>query len=111
LTVLVLCATPNRHTKSAPRGPIAVSWRGTYRQPYLFLGVVIVMKVVGIDKIKIFRNFVFQKSIFIFTGYQHLRRLFFFSDFDMSKKSKITKSAFGRYFDGRSIRQALDCRS
>jgi hypothetical protein len=49
------------------------------------------MKVVGMDKIKLFRNLIFQKSVVIFTGYQHLRRLFF-SDFDMSKKSKITKS-------------------
>jgi hypothetical protein len=48
------------------------------------------MKVVGVDKIEIFCNFICQKSTVIFTGYRHLRRLFF-SDFDMSKKSKITK--------------------
>ena len=47
------------------------------------------MKVVGIDKIKLFRNFVFQKSAVIFTGYQHLRRLFF-SDFEMSYSSHST---------------------
>jgi hypothetical protein len=39
--------------------------------------MVIVVKVVGIDKIKIFSNFIFQKSAVIFTGYQHLRRQFF----------------------------------
>ena len=77
MDVLVLCAAPNHHAKSAPRGPIAASWRGAHRPPYLFSAVVIVMKVVGIDKIKLFRNFIFQKSTVIFTGYQHLRRLFF----------------------------------
>jgi hypothetical protein len=82
----------NHHTKSAPRGPIAAPWRGAHRLPNLFLAMVIVMKVVGIDKMKLFRKFIFQKSTVIFTGYQHLRWLFF-SDFDMSKKSKITKSA------------------
>ena len=86
---LVVCAMPNHHTKSAPRGPIAAPWRGAHRPQSLFLAVVIVMKVVGIDKTKLFRNFIFQKSTVIFTGYQHLRRLF---DFEMSKKSKITKS-------------------
>jgi hypothetical protein len=50
------------------------------------------MKVVGIDKTKLFRNFLFQKSIVIFTGCQHLRRLFFLI-LTLSKKSKITKSA------------------
>jgi hypothetical protein len=68
---------PNHHTKSAPRGPIAASWRGAHRPPYLFLAMFIVMKVVGIDKIKLSRNFIFHKSIVIFIGYQHLRRLFF----------------------------------
>ena len=92
MAVLVVCAMPNHHTKSAPRGPIAASWRGAHRPPYLFLAMVQGRKVVGIDKIILFRNFIFQKSTVIFTGYQHLRRLFFF-DFDMSKKSKITKSA------------------
>ena len=59
---------------------------------YWFLAMVIVMKVVGIDKIKFFRNFIFQNQVVIFTGYQHLRRLFF-QNFDMGKTSKITKSA------------------
>jgi hypothetical protein len=67
---------PNHNTKSAPRELIAASWRGAHRPPYLFLSMVIVMKVVGIHKIKLFRNFIFQKSIVIPTGYQHLRRLF-----------------------------------
>jgi hypothetical protein len=68
----------NHHTKSAPRGPIAAPWRGAHRPPYyLFLAMVIVIKVVGIDKTKLFRNFIFQKSTVIFTGDQHLRRLFF----------------------------------
>jgi hypothetical protein len=55
------------------------------------------MEVVGIDRIKLFHNFIFQKSVVIlpaisiFAGY-------FFSDFDMSKKSKITKSALGALF-------------
>ena len=77
VAVLDLCEMQNHHTKSAPRGPIAAPWRGAHRPPYLFLAMVIVMKVVGIDKIKLFRNFIFQKSTVIFTGYQHLRRLFF----------------------------------
>jgi hypothetical protein len=68
---------PNHRTKPAPRGPIAAPWRGAHRPKYLFLAAVIVMKVVGIDKMKLFRNFIFQKSTVIFTGYQHLRRLFF----------------------------------
>ena len=88
VAVLDLCAMPNHHTKSALRGPIAASWRGAHRPPYLFLAMVIVVKVVGIDKVKLFRNFIFQKSAVIFTGYQHLRRLFFF---DMSKKIKNNK--------------------
>jgi hypothetical protein len=74
---LVVCATPNNHTKPAPRGPIAAPWRGAHRPPYSFLAMVIVMKVVGINKTKLSRNFIFQKSIVIVTGYQHLRRLFF----------------------------------
>jgi hypothetical protein len=78
--------------KISTRGPISAPWRGAHRPPYLFLVMVIVMKVVGIDKTKLYRNFMFQKSIVIFTGYQHLYQLFFF-DVDMSKKSRITKSA------------------
>jgi hypothetical protein len=46
----------NHHTKSAPRGPIAAPWRGAHRPPYLFLAMVIVMKVVGINKVELFRN-------------------------------------------------------
>jgi hypothetical protein len=68
---------PNHHTKSAPREPIAAPWRGAHRPPYLFLAMVVVVKVVGIDKIKLFRNFIFQNSTVIFTCYQHRRRLFF----------------------------------
>ena len=55
------------------------------------------MKVVGIDKRKLSRNCIFQKSTVIFTCYQHLHRLFF-SDFDMSKNSKITKAVLGSLF-------------
>jgi hypothetical protein len=55
------------------------------------------MQVVGICKIKLFRNMVFQKSSVIFTCYQHLRRLFVFG-FDMIITSKITNSALGPLF-------------
>ena len=78
MAVLGQCAMPNHHTKSAPQEPIAASWRGAHRPPYLFLAMVIVMKVVGIDKIKLFHNVIFHKSAVIFTGHQHLRLLFFF---------------------------------
>jgi hypothetical protein len=109
--VVHLCATPNHHAKSAPPEPIATSRRGAHRPPYLSLAMVIAMKVVGIDKIKLFRNFIFQKSTVIFTGCQHLRWLFF-SDFEMSKKSKNNKIlCLGHYFDGCAMQQAFDCRS
>jgi hypothetical protein len=91
--VLVLCASLNHHTKAASRKPIAASWRGAHRPPYLFLAAWLYhsMKVADIGKITTFRNFIFQKSaVIVACGYvyQHLRRLFFSSDFDMSKKTK-----------------------
>jgi hypothetical protein len=61
VAVLVLCATPNHHTKPALRGPIAASWRGTYRPPYLFLAAVIVIKVVSIGEIIFFPQLYFSK--------------------------------------------------
>jgi hypothetical protein len=87
----------NQHREN--QQPTAASWRGAHRPPYLFLAMVIhaVTKVVGIGKIKLFRNFIFQKSIVNFTGYQNRCQLFF-SDFDMSKKSKITESALVSLF-------------
>jgi hypothetical protein len=103
---MVLCAMPIHHTKSSPRGSIAASRGGAHMPPCLFLAVVIAMKVVGIDRIKLFRNFIFQKLTVLLTGYQHLRlRFFLILTCDMSKKSKIrvyiTKSAsYVRYFDG-----------
>jgi hypothetical protein len=75
--IYVQCQITIQNQHRAPRGPIAAPWRGAHRPPYLFLAMVIVMKVVGIDKIKLFRNFIFQKSTVIFTSYQHLRQLFF----------------------------------
>jgi hypothetical protein len=89
VAVLVVCATPNHHTNPAPREPISIaaSWRGAHKPPCLFSAVIIIVEVVGIDKMKLFRNFIFQKPTVNFTGYQHLRQLFF-SDFDMGKKSK-----------------------
>ena len=94
MAVLVVCAMPNHHTKPAPRGPIAAPWRGAHRPPYLFSAAVIVMKVVGIDKIKLFRNFIFSKIDRYFYRLSASSPAIFF-DFDMSKKSKIrvTKSA------------------
>jgi hypothetical protein len=49
----------------------------------------VVVEVVGIDKIKLFRNFVFPKSTVIFTGYQYLFTGYFVFEFDMSKKNNI----------------------
>ena len=43
------------------------------------------MKVVGIDLIKLFRNFKFEKSAVILTGYVAIAG-YFFRDFDMEKK-------------------------
>ena len=39
--------------------------------------MVIVMKVVGIDLIKLFRNFKFEKSTVILTGYMAIAGYFF----------------------------------
>jgi hypothetical protein len=69
-------------------------WRGAHRPPYLFLGVVIVMKVVGmyIEHTKLSRNLIFSnidRSFYRLSASSPA----IFSDFDMSKKSKITKSA------------------
>ena len=43
------------------------------------------MKVVGIDLIKLFRNFKFEKSAVILTGYMAIAG-YFLVDFDMKKK-------------------------
>ena len=52
--------------------------------------MVIVMKVVGIDKTKLFRNFTFQKIDRYFYRLSASSPAIFF-DFDMSKKSKNNK--------------------
>ena len=39
--------------------------------------MVIVMKIVGIDLIKLFRNFKFEKSAVILTGYMAIAGYFF----------------------------------
>jgi hypothetical protein len=61
---------------STARANSSVTGRRTQAAIFV-LAMVIVMKVVGIERIKLFRNFIFHKSIVIFTGYQHLRLLFF----------------------------------
>jgi hypothetical protein len=43
----------------------------------LVLAMVIVVNVVGIGKMKLFRDFIFLKSTVILIGYQHLRQLIF----------------------------------
>ena len=47
--------------------------------------MVIVMKVVGIDLIKLFRNFEFEKSAVILTGYMVIAG-YFLGNFDIKKK-------------------------
>ena len=42
---------------------------GLIPTPTSFSSMVIVMKVVGVDLIKLFRNFKFEKSAVILTGY------------------------------------------
>ena len=46
--------------------------------------MVMVMKVVGIDLIKLFRNFKFEKSAVILTGYMAIAG-YFFGNFDIKK--------------------------
>ena len=55
--------------------------------------MVIVMKVVGIDLIKLFRNFKFEKSAVIFTGYMAIAG-YFFADFDIENNCVPLKIAF-----------------
>ena len=73
----------------APQEPIAASQGGAHRLPYLFLAMVKVMEVVGIDKIKLLHNF-FKIERYFYRLSASSPAIF--SDFDMSKKSKITKS-------------------
>ena len=56
--------------------------------------MVMVMKVVGIDLMKLFRNFKFEKSAVILTGYMAIAG-YFLVDFDMKKS--IAKSPMSRF--------------
>ena len=47
--------------------------------------MVMVVKVVGIDLIKLFCNFKFEKSAVILTGYMKIAG-YFFGNFDIKKK-------------------------
>jgi hypothetical protein len=105
VVVLVACAMPNHHTKSAPRGPIAAPWRGTDRPPYLFLAMVILMKVAGIDKINFSATLFFKNRPLLLPAISIVFASYFF-DFDMSKtKNQKSKNLrYVSYFDGWSFR-------
>ena len=51
------------------------------------------MKVVGIDLIKLFRNFKFEKSAVILTGYMEIAG-YFLGNFDIEKNCVPLKIAF-----------------
>ena len=70
--------------RSEPKSTKVASWRGLYRAPTSFSSMVIVMKVVGIDLIKLFRNFKFEKSAVILTGYMAIAG-YFLGNFDIKK--------------------------
>ena len=63
--------------RSEPKSAELASWWGWHRAPTSFLSMVIVIKVVGIDLTKLFRNFKFEKSAVILTGYMAIAGYFF----------------------------------
>jgi hypothetical protein len=60
-----------------------------YRLQYLFLAAVIVMEVVGIDKIKIFRNFIFENRPLFLPAISIFAYFFWFWHEQKIKKNKI----------------------
>ena len=63
--------------RSEPKPTKVASWWSWYRAPTSFLSMVIVMKAVGIDLIKLFRIFKFENSAVILTGYMAIAGYFF----------------------------------
>ena len=61
----------------APKSTNSSAMAGLIPTPTSFSSMVIVMKVVGVDLIKLFRNFKFEKSAVILTGYMAIAGYFF----------------------------------
>ena len=77
MAILYRYITYASERRSEPKSTKVASWWGWYRAPTSFSSMVIVMKVVGIDLIKLFPNFKFEKSAVILTGYMAIAGYFF----------------------------------